>query len=87
MKISEPKAVSKLQGALREKLLELDLALQRLEALNERHARIVECRFFAHLTIEETATAIGVSPATVKREWVLARAWLNRELSNKEQKS
>ena len=66
-----------------DELLELDLALQRLEAMNERHAHIVECRFFTGLTIEETAKAIGVSPATVKREWILARAWLNRELSNK----
>jgi RNA polymerase sigma factor (TIGR02999 family) len=70
-----------------DELLELDLALQRLESMNERHARIVECRFFAHLTIEETASAIGVSTATVKREWILARAWLNRELSHKGRKS
>lgn len=64
-----------------DELLGLDLALQGLEAKNERHARIVECRFFTGLSIEETAKAIGISPATVKREWVLARAWLNRELS------
>lgn len=70
-----------------DELLELDLALQGLEAMNERHARIVECRFFTGLTIEETAEAVGVSPATVKREWILARAWLNRELSQKGQKS
>ncbi len=70
-----------------DELLELDLALQGLEAMNERHARIVECRFFTGLTIEETAQAVGVSPATVKREWILARAWLNRELSQKGQNS
>jgi RNA polymerase sigma factor (TIGR02999 family) len=70
-----------------DELLELDIALQGLEAMNERHARIVECRFFTGLTIEETAQAVGVSPATVKREWILARAWLNRELSQKGQKS
>ncbi|MFT5234160.1 MAG: RNA polymerase sigma factor (TIGR02999 family) [Candidatus Krumholzibacteriia bacterium] len=64
-----------------DELLGLDLALQGLEAQNERHARIVECRFFTGLSIEETAKAIGISPATVKREWILARAWLNRELS------
>ena len=63
-----------------DELIGLDSALQRLEAMNERHARVVECRFFTGLSIEETAKAIGVSPATVKREWVLARAWLNREL-------
>ena len=62
-------------------LLDLDDALQRLTALDERQARIVECRFFGGMNIEETAAAIGVSPATVKREWALARAWLNRELS------
>ncbi len=70
-----------------DELLELDIALQGLEAMNERHARIVECRFFTGLTIEETAQAVGVSPATVKREWILARAWLNRELSQKGQNS
>lgn len=62
-------------------LLDLDDALQRLRALDERQARIVECRFFGGMNIEETAAAIEVSPATVKREWALARAWLNRELS------
>jgi len=58
----------------------LDEALQRLAALNERHARIVECRFYGGMSIEETADALDISPATVKREWALARAWLNREL-------
>jgi RNA polymerase sigma factor (TIGR02999 family) len=58
----------------------LDEALQRLGALNERHARIVECRFYGGMSIEETADALDISPATIKREWALARAWLNREL-------
>ncbi len=58
----------------------LDEALQRLAALNERHAQVVECRFFGGMSIEETADALDISPATVKREWVMARAWLNREL-------
>lgn len=62
-------------------LLALDEALQRLAALNERHSRIVELRFFAGLTIEETAAALGVAHATVERDWSLARAWLHRELS------
>lgn len=62
-------------------LLALDEALQRLATLNERHSRIVELRFFAGLTIEETAAALGVAHATVEREWSLARAWLYRELS------
>ena len=61
-------------------LLDLDRALERLEALDERQCRVVECRFFAGLTVEETAEALSISPATVKREWSTARAWLNREL-------
>ncbi len=64
-----------------EELLALDEALGRLAAINERHGRVVECRFFGGMSIEGTAEALGVSPATVKREWTLARAWLNRELS------
>jgi len=63
-----------------EDLIALDEALSGLEALNARHARIVECRFFVGLTIEETAEAVGVSPATVKRDWLLLRAWLRRTL-------
>lgn len=60
----------------------LDDALQQLASLNERHARIVECRFYGGMSVEETADALGISPATVKRDWTLARAWLNRELVN-----
>jgi RNA polymerase sigma factor (TIGR02999 family) len=61
-------------------VLALDEALERLTAMNERHARIVECRFFGGMSVEETAEALDISPATVKRDWALARAWLNREL-------
>jgi RNA polymerase sigma-70 factor, ECF subfamily len=61
-------------------LLQLDEALQRLATVNERYARVVECRFFGGMSVEETAAALGTSPATVKRDWTLARAWLNREL-------
>jgi RNA polymerase sigma factor (TIGR02999 family) len=61
--------------------IDLDDALRRLAAIDERHARVVECRFFAGMSVEETAEALGISPATVKREWALARAWLNEELS------
>lgn len=64
-----------------EELLTLHQALERLEEINERHSRIVECRFFGGMSIEETAEALSLSPATVKRDWVMARAWLNRELS------
>jgi RNA polymerase sigma-70 factor, ECF subfamily len=59
----------------------LDQALQALEALDERQARIVELRFFAGLTVEETAELLEISVATVKRDWTLAKIWLRRELS------
>jgi RNA polymerase sigma factor (TIGR02999 family) len=61
-------------------LLALDAALERLAERNERQCRVVECRYFAGMSIEETATALGTSPATVKRDWTVARAWLHREL-------
>ena len=60
----------------------LDEALQRLEQVDGELARIVDLRYFAGLSIEETAEALGVSPATMKRRWALARAWLFRELSD-----
>jgi RNA polymerase sigma factor (TIGR02999 family) len=63
-------------------LLALDEALHRLERLNARQSRIVECRFFAGMSVEETAAALELSAATVKRDWVAARAWLNRELQS-----
>jgi RNA polymerase sigma factor (TIGR02999 family) len=59
----------------------LDEALARLAELNPRQSQVVECRFFVGLSIEETAEALALSPATVKRDWTAARAWLNRELS------
>jgi RNA polymerase sigma factor (TIGR02999 family) len=61
-------------------LLSLESALLRLERVSPRQSRIVECRFFGGLTIEETALAAGVSPRTVKRDWALAQAWLHREM-------
>ena len=62
-------------------LLALHEALDRLAVLDPDQARLVELRYFAGLNIEETAEALGVSPATVKREWAIARAWLRRELT------
>ena len=61
-------------------VLALDDALTRLAALDARQARVVELRYFAGLGIEPAAAVLGVSPATVKREWTVARAWLRREL-------
>jgi RNA polymerase sigma factor (TIGR02999 family) len=61
-------------------LVGLDDALTRLASLDPQQARVVELRYFTGLGIEETAEAIGISPATVKRDWAMARAWLRREL-------
>jgi RNA polymerase sigma factor (TIGR02999 family) len=61
-------------------LVVLDDALTRLAVLDPQQARVVELRYFTGLGIEETAEALGISPATVKREWAMARAWLKREL-------
>ena len=63
-------------------LLALDEALGRLEALDPQKSRIVELRYFGGLGIEETAEVIGVSPATVKRDWSMARAWLRSEIGD-----
>ena len=62
-------------------VLELDAALEKLAALDEQQARIVELRYFGGLTVEEVAETLDISPATVKRHWTLARAWLKKELS------
>ena len=64
-----------------EEVLALHDALDRLAALNERQANVVEARFFAGLPIEEAAEALEISPATVKRDWNLASAWLHREIN------
>lgn len=62
-------------------LAALDEALRRLEHVDPRQGKVVECRFFGGLTIEETAAVLGVSPRTVKRDWAVAQAWLHREIS------
>lgn len=67
--------------------LALDAALSRLEALDPAQARIVELRFFAGLTVEETAEIVGSSPSTVKREWALAKGWLYRDLTGGPERS
>jgi len=64
-----------------EALIELDQALDELAAVSDRYASVVECRFFAGMTVDETAEALGISKATVKRDWQWTRAWLNRRLA------
>lgn len=61
-------------------LLALDKALNELARLDERQGRIVELRYFGDMTTEETAVVLGISPATVKREWNVAKAWLSRHM-------
>jgi len=62
-------------------LVDLDEALNRLALIDAQQARVVELRFFGGLTVEEAAEVLGVSPATVKRDWTMAKAWLRREVS------
>lgn len=62
-------------------LIALGRALDRLESIEARQARVVECKFFGGLSLEETAEALAISPATVSRDWTFARAWLHRELT------
>jgi RNA polymerase sigma factor (TIGR02999 family) len=75
-----PTALQHLDAHTQEEVSAIDQALQRLEQIDPRQSQIVEMRYFGGLTVEQTAEAIGISEATVKREWTLARAWLRREL-------
>jgi RNA polymerase sigma factor (TIGR02999 family) len=65
-------------------LVALDDALQRLQWLDERKGRVVELRFFGGLNIEEAAEVLSVSPATIQREWAMAKAWLYREITERQ---
>jgi RNA polymerase sigma factor (TIGR02999 family) len=65
-------------------LMDLNLALEDLERRQPRHARVVECRFFGGMSVEDTAEALQVSPRTVKADWAFARAWLYRVLAKSE---
>jgi RNA polymerase sigma factor (TIGR02999 family) len=65
-----------------EEIVQLDESLKRLEAFDKRLSQIVEMRFFAGMTIEETAEVLNISPSTVKREWNLAKAWLYKEMGH-----
>jgi RNA polymerase sigma factor (TIGR02999 family) len=64
-------------------LVAIDEALDALAKVDERKAKVVEMRFFGGLTVEETAEAMSISPATVKRHWTIAKAWLARELEGR----
>jgi RNA polymerase sigma factor (TIGR02999 family) len=70
-----------LPGQLDVDVVQLDRALTELAELDNQQSRIVELRFFAGLTIEDTSEVLGISPATVKRDWVTARAWLYRAMT------
>jgi RNA polymerase sigma factor (sigma-70 family) len=61
----------------------LDDALNRLAGLDPQQSRLIELRFFGGLSIEETSEVLSISPATVKREWATARAWLQRDMKRK----
>jgi len=63
-----------------DEIVALDEALDRLAAIDGRAARVVECRFFGGLSIEETAAALDISPITVKRDWLAAKTWLRRTI-------
>ncbi|WP_020403238.1 sigma-70 family RNA polymerase sigma factor [Gracilimonas tropica] len=66
-----------------QELIDIDAALNELEKLNERLAKVVEMRFFGEMTIDDTAEALGVSESTVKRDWMKARGWLYKELKGR----
>jgi RNA polymerase sigma factor (TIGR02999 family) len=76
----QPETAASSAGEHADTLVALDDALRRLEEVDPRQSRVVECRFFGGLTIEETASALGISPRTVKRDWQVAQAWLHREI-------
>lgn len=75
-----PTALQHLDAHTQDDVAAIDAALTRLEKIDARQAQIVEMRYFGGLTVEQTAQALEISEATVKREWTLARAWLKREI-------
>lgn len=81
-RVADRVGAAELQGDLTlDQLWALESALQQLHALHPRPCRVVECRFFGGLSIEDTAVALAISPATVKRDWLLAQTWLYRALA------
>jgi len=85
LRVTLDEAVASVEPAAQVDVIALDDALTRLAALDPQQARIVELRYFGGLSVEETADTIGISPATVKRDWTVARAWLLRELEGRGQ--
>jgi len=81
---AEPADPDLLTDSAAAEVLDIDAALGRLAALDERQARVVECRYFGGLSVEETAETLSISEATVKREWRSARAWLYAALHDGE---
>jgi len=81
-KLELDEAVSAVAADREIDLEDLDRALERLTAIDERQSRIVELRYFAGATNEETAEALGIAVATVKRDWTMARAWLRTQLAS-----
>lgn len=73
-------AMLELSAGQTDRLAALDKAMRRFEGIAERQCRVVECRFFGGMSVEDTAAALGVSPRSVKRDWAFARAWLLREM-------
>lgn len=80
--LTESDAVTEINPA---DILSIHQALEKLQRIDERQVRVVECRYFGGLTINETALALDVSESTVNRDWRMARAWLNKELSGPEE--
>jgi len=80
-KISLDEAIA-ISNETAQELLVIDELLNRFASIDSQASRVVELRFFGGLTVEETAEVMGISPATVKREWSVARAWLVRELGS-----
>lgn len=81
LSLEEIKDYVQLSDQTSEELLLVNEALEKLEVRSDRQARIVECRFFGGMSIEETASALDISPATVKRSWNVAKTWLYTELN------
>lgn len=79
----DPVAMVELSDDDSEGLAVLGESLRELELLSARQARVVECRFFGGMGVEETAEALGISPRTVKRDWTFARAWLRRDIQQR----